>query len=483
MKRILIALLLISFSHFAVQALDASIAYATFKSPPNKSFVEVYLNVMGTTVNHKTLDSLSYQASVEVLILVKKSEKIVTFEKYILNGPLSEHPLDFMDVRRISLEDGIYDLEVEIQDMNDSTNHVAYTGKFEIAYQKEESLLQSDLQLIHALEASSDVSPFVKSGYHMKPLPYNFYYKTDTSLIFYQELYHSDKAFEDKFLLKYLVEKIKGNGTLEPVMMGHKKLDPKPVNVVLIKKDIKKLESGRYRLLVEIQNRKGEVISSKETQFDRSNPYRDTEIILETPVEDVFVSKLDSAELRYSLKAIASNVDDGSVRVLNTVISKGTVEKMRRYLYSFWSRIDEDPEKAYNRYMEVARAVDKTYKSGFGHGFESDRGRIFMKYGKPSDVVTVENETSAPPYEIWYYDRVPSSPPQSDVKFLFYNPSLAAGNYQLLHSTCRGEAQNPQWEIELYRDDNQIMQGLDNDASRVPTGGLNKRAREYWERL
>ncbi|MFK7809194.1 MAG: GWxTD domain-containing protein [Saprospiraceae bacterium] len=481
-KRLLFFLLLATICHFNTKALDASVAYATFKSPPSKSFVEVYLNIMGTTVSHKQLDSLSYQASVKVLILIKQKESIITFDKYILDGPQSKYPLDFMDVRRIGLPDGAYELEVEIQDMNDSTNFVSYNGKFDVAYQKE-SMLQSDLQLIHSLKPSALENAFVKNGYYMEPLPYNFYYKTDSVLIFYQELYNTDKTFDDKFLLKYVVEKIQGNGDMEAKIMGHKKLDPKPVNVILINKDISKLESGRYRLLVEVMNREGTVLSSRETQFDRSNPYRDTEMLLDKPIEEVFVAKLDSAELRYSLKAIAANVDKSSVASLNAVLSKGDVESQRHFLYGFWARISTDPQKAYEGYMEVARAVDNTYKSGFGHGFESERGRVFMKYGKPSDIITVENEPSAPPYEIWFYEQVPTSPPQSDVRFLFYNPSLAAGNYQLLHSTCRGEQQNPQWEVELYRDDNQSLQNLDIEATRLPGGGINRRAREYFERL
>ncbi|MEN9415836.1 MAG: hypothetical protein RLZ62_2140, partial [Bacteroidota bacterium] len=40
---------------------------------------------------------------------------------------------------------------------------------------------------------------------------------------------------------------------------------------------------------------------------------------------------------------------------------------------------------------------------------------------------------------------------QTNVKFLFYNPSLAGDDFILLHSTARGEISNPKWERELYR--------------------------------
>ncbi len=123
-----------------------------------------------------------------------------------------------------------------------------------------------------------------------------------------------------------------------------------------------------------------------------------------------------------------------------------------QFLFAFWAnRQPNHPEAAYKQYMEVARAVDNLYSSGFGHGFETDRGYTFMKYGKPSDIVSVEDEPSAPPYEIWIYYDFPQTT-QSNVKFLFYNPTLVGDDYRLLHSTARGEIQNPQWELELYRD-------------------------------
>jgi len=131
--------------------------------------------------------------------------------------------------------------------------------------------------------------------------------------------------------------------------------------------------------------------------------------------------------------------------------------------------------------MNVARAVDRTYASGFGYGFESDRGYIFMKYGKPSDVIRVEDDPSAPPYEIWSYNDFPKTR-QSNVKFLFYNPSLATGQFVMLHSTAYGEVNNPQWERQLYIDapvgsfsDGDFIQGTGvND-------GVGRRARRLFE--
>jgi len=479
MKKILIFTLLLFFVlSTRIQALDASVSYASFKTT-EFSFIEVYLNIMGTTLEYESIDSILYQAKVEVLILIKKGEDIVQFDKYILDGPVTKYPNDFMDVRRFPLGQGEYTMEVSLVDVNKPDNNAVYEKVFKIDY-TQDGLLQSDMQLLSSYRQESSNSVFVKNGLFLEPLPYNFYYKDATHLCFYQELYHSDKALNDKFLLRYIIERINGNGKTEAVMVGNKKLDPKPVNVVLVKKDITKLKSGNYQLVIEIRNRDGDLISTKQVPFQRSNPYLQQEEIAAADLTEEFVADMNAEELRYSLKAIAPIIFDKNVEVLNMVISDNDIEAQRRYLFSFWARLNpNEPKVPYDKYMEVARAVDEKYNSAFGHGFESDRGYIFMKYGKPLDIVTVENEPSAPPYEIWIYDQVPSSPPQNNVKFLFYNPSLAGGNYQLLHSTCLGELQNSQWEVELYRNDNDAMNRTDFDSETVGSG-FNRRAREYF---
>lgn len=479
MKKIcLLALVIITMlCSTQTKALDASISYATFKSA-DFSFLEVYLNLMGPTLGYKELDSISFQASVEVLILIRKDTNIVKFDKYVLNGPVTKFTNDFVDVKRFALEPGDYTLEVSLADLNQDDNNAIYEKSFTIDYRKE-GILQSDIQLLTDFRQETGNSPFIKNGLFLNPLPYNFYYKDATHLCFYQEVYNSDKVLSDKFLLRYVIEEMK-NGKAIPVMLGNKKLDPKSVNVVLVKKDITKLKSGNYQLVVEIRNRAGEVLSTKSIPFQRSNPYLEEEELAKADLTEEFVAGLDSVTIRYSLKAIAPIVNANGVEVLNMVISNKDLAAQRRYLFSFWGRMEPNNSKgAYEKYMEVARAVDKKYNSAFGYGFESDRGFVFMKYGKPTDIVSVENEPSAPPYEIWIYDQVPTSPPQGNVKFLFYNPSLAGGNYQLLHSTCIGERQNPAWEVDLYRDDNNAMNGVDLDSERVG-GGFNRRAREYF---
>jgi len=140
------------------------------------------------------------------------------------------------------------------------------------------------------------------------------------------------------------------------------------------------------------------------------------------------------------------------VEVLNIVIEQNDIPSMKNQLFSYWANKNSiNPKSAYDEYMEVAKAVDYTFNWGLGYGFESDRGYTFMKYGKPTSSITIVDEADAPPYEIWYYDQFPQTN-QNNVRFLFYNPSLAGGHYRLLHSTARGELFNEDWLGVLYKD-------------------------------
>ena len=129
--------------------------------------------------------------------------------------------------------------------------------------------------------------------------------------------------------------------------------------------------------------------------------------------------------------------------------------------------------------MDVAKAVDKTYYSTVGYGFQTDRGYIFLKYGKPTNVLTVDDELDAPPYEIWFYNNLPVTS-QTNVRFLFYNPSLAHNDFQLLHSTCLGEKSNLRWEVELYKSVPKEKEGNSTDATTVGPN-WNRNARKYFE--
>lgn len=480
MKKILFLLLALSSFQFSTNAMDASITYATFTAP-DQPYVEIYLYIHGSTIEQvMSVDSL-YQSKVEVVTIFRQGEKVVKVDKYLLNSPIGKKNVSLFDLKRYGLPNGNYDLEINLKDANNELNKNVYKSKIEIDFSGE-GLMQSDIELLSSVKPDNSNHPAVKNGNYMEALPFNFYNRSLSTLYFYNEVYNTDKAIGDDFLVRYIVEKVNGTGETETMIIANKKRKPEPVNVLLLQMDISKLPSGNFNLLVEIRNREGELLSDKKVFFQRSNPFLDLEIARETPLEEEFVSELDREELRYSLKAIAPLVKGADVEVLNYLIDNvDSLEAQRRYLFTFWAiESPIDTKATYEKYMKVAEAVDNKYKSGFGYGFETDRGYMFMKYGKPNDIRTVENDPSAPPYEIWVYENLRRTN-QNRVKFIFYNPSLSPGNFQLLHSTALGEVNNPQWERDLYRDVPNEIDGRDYISGTEMQDNIQRQARRLFE--
>ncbi|MEM9822948.1 MAG: GWxTD domain-containing protein [Bacteroidota bacterium] len=461
------------------QALDMSVSHNTFKGP-SYNFVEMHFFVLGKSVQFDVQEGGQLQASLEILMLIRKDTSIVQYDKYLLSSPLSLTEVNFMDIKRYALENGTYQLEVVVTDLNNPENKKTHRSTIEMNY-NEVDLAISDIQLLGAFQKDTANNPMAKNGYLLENLPYNFYTKKADALRFYIEIYNSDQQIRDQYLVRYFIDELRGDGKRRPVLTGHKKRIPKPVNILLMQKSIADLPSGNYQLRVELRDQKNKLFTHKKIDFQRSNPRqsRQEEQLADTGPQENFTNKLSLEELRYGLKAIAPIINDAGVTILNETIAGRDSLSQRRLLFAFWYGQDaRDPEASYLKYMEVAKAVDKLYDSDFGYGFESDRGFIFMKYGKPDDITRVDDEPSAPPYEIWTYNDFPRTT-QTNVKFLFYNPTLASGQFQLLHSNARGELNNPQWEIELYRDDGSTLNSTDFDSTIAPDG-VGRRARRYF---
>jgi hypothetical protein len=81
-----------------------------------------------------------------------------------------------------------------------------------------------------------------------------------------------------------------------------------------------------------------------------------------------------------------------------------------------------------------------------------------------------QNEENTFPYEVWlYYRATDQSNGQyfSNRRFVFVNKMLGDDCFQLIHSDMRGEINNPRWQFEVSRRNNN---GLANPDNNVPAG-------------
>lgn len=479
----LLLALMFSALYQTASALDVGISYTVFATP-DQPYLEVNLEIAAQSVNYHHSDSTHLQAGVEVLMLIKQGDAVVKFEKYALNSPQVIFPQPLLDVKRFGLAPGNYTLEVSCTDLNDLKNISTNQFLITVAIPAEAAYL-TDVQLLRSYRQDDSNNPFVKNGYFLEPQPFAFYDRTAVRLVFYAEVYHSDKiSASGEYLVRYYIERDRdsGGGTTL-ISVGNQRKKPSSIDAVLVQMDISKLESGNYSLTVELRDGANNLVTSRKVSFQRSNPllHVDETALTDSMVSRQFVQQLKPETLLYTLKALAALAAGDENEMLKNIILNEEPKAMRFYIFRYFLRQDaNNPELAYQKFMETAVAIDKQFFSGFRRGFETDRGRTFLRYGRPDDLVHVEDDPSAPPYEIWIYYNFPKTN-QKNVKFLFYNPSLAGEDFVMLHSTARGEISNPKWERVLYgRNAGEQYEGDYHDSEHMKSN-LGRNARAYFD--
>jgi len=459
--------------------IDADMDLATYYQDETP-YVEVSFHIVGSSLTQKKLENSYVESRVNVLVKILQGDQIIDFKKYGLVSPKAVLASDFIDLRRFVLNPGQYSIVVELIDQLDNENRLEITKEIEVKKWSTEPFM-SEVQLLHRVTKSEQLeNPFFKYGNIFEPTAYNFFHKGMDKLILFTELYSLDATHHKALAAKLSITNL-DRSDLEP-LTKFKKLELAPKNVLIESFAISKMISGNYELKIEVLSPTNDVILATTEIFQRSNPEYDSELLVDSELDlnETFVGRLTSEDLIYNLKALAPRLPQSEVSLMNLLLKENNIEGQKFYLFNYWNIYNPvNPEESFEQYRKIAKAVDVKFYSTVGRGFETDRGYIFLRYGKPKDVISVENEPSAPPYEIWFYDQLDITG-ETNMKFLFYNPSLGGNDYQLLHSTSRYEKQNRQWEIELYADAPNEIDGNRVDATTV-VDNVNRRAREYFE--
>ncbi len=459
--------------------IDVSITHASFEV--NEAFyLEIYGRVNAESVTHQLTKDSMQVANITALVLIKLQDSILLADKFSLSSPAVKDPKDFWFNRKYQLDPGEYKLEYTFTDNSEEESSLNEQRTFTVASSESEKVQASDILLMANAGGAEKALPFTKDGFGFEPLAYDLVTPDLKNLVFNWELYRTD-LLEGTHFISMTIYAGFGGTFGEKQMQKHKKVKPEKRMVILDEFPVLELPSGQYHITLELFNANKKQILYKERNFTVVQPITDisNQLLFDKEFENSFVQILNEEELDYSLRAIASQLTPNLVETLNSTLAKGNIATKKYFLYSYWSGISLDrPGVAYDAYMEVARAIDHQFGNNVGFGFETDRGHIFMKYGRPNDIVLVEDEINAPPYTIWVYYDFPFTD-QSNVKFLFYSPSLSGEDFVLLHSTCKGELQNQRWEQVLYEDAWRERRGNTIDGTQMEDN-FNRKARDYF---
>ena len=437
-----------------------------FYDTNGKPYAEIYLDIDAGSVEYAPVTS-GYQGNLEIRLVVNKkgaTEAATAFEKTfeLLSPVLSDTTpantkFGIMDVRRIALEPGIYELTGYLKDKNKTgASQHKFVMDIIVKAQKPDFVTISDIEFVQSVKRSTVTQPHSKLGLDVLPLVTNNTYQDMDSLHFYFETYNTDKESEGVYFVNAYISLANSASKLKNFQRTMRQ-DSKPLDVVHSSFDISGLPTQTYYLNIELYSKDQKIIESTLKKFFVVNTTMAMESGVSASAFDDFY-KLDEAQLTYyihTLYYISTNTERDFADALSTLDEK------KNYFYSFWENrkgVSPDALKAWTEYKVRVDYANQHFKAAHLEGWRTDRGRILLQYGSPNDIERNPSSNEKYPYDVWRFNKLKT---QNNVRFIFFNPNEATAEYVLIHSDMRGELNNPRYEFQLTRTANDA--NLDNN--------------------
>jgi GWxTD domain-containing protein len=435
--------------------LECYFSKATFNTSTGASYFETYLSVKGSKAVFVKKDDGKFQAKVNVEIEFKQHDSLKKADIYNLLSPESNDSAnrpDFNVSKRYWLPHGDYMVSVKIEDKNaPGSKPLTLNGKVTIGYSTD-TMSISDAERLLTYRKTENPGPLSKCGIDMEPYVDNYYPEELKTISFYAEIYNANKVFgNDRLDVRYFIESADIHVPLKEYL-SDKVYKADTIIPVLAGFNIEKLPTGKYNLVLAVVNKKNEIVMSRGYEFFRNNPGSGMSMkdIAAVDVKGTFVASITNRDsLMDDVKCLKPVANADERDFIETVNGQTDYKLLQQFMYNFWVAHDPiDPAGEWAKYYVKVKYVNKNFGTYTRKGYETDRGRVYLQYGGAPDQRVVSGFTpSSYPYEIWEYYKLPDG--QVDKKFVFYDPTVSTNEYELLHSTARGEIINPKWQIVL----------------------------------
>lgn len=453
--RFLFPFLLLIFSTWSAYGLDYFHTYSVFHSPSDGHFFESYLKIPGSSLRVVSAGQGKFQSTVTVALTFKKDAEIVQFDKYNLSSQLLDDRnavFQMVDQKRYALEPGFYFVELTLTDANDPENKAYNKVECKIEVFDKDKIQISAITVLEELTASSLENDFSKNGYQMVPYVYPYYPNDFKRLIFYTEVYNTDQLLLDQdYLVTYAVCE-PGTENVVKNLRGFSKQTGAELNILTAEMDLTELESGNYDLRIEVRNKLNDLLAENKLRILRNNKRQIESLsnIHLVNIEESFTTDMSMEDVSYYLESLVPLAGPDEFQYIENVAAMGDEDVMRRFLHNFFvTRNEFFPEKLFLEHKKAVAIAEDRYSNAIMHGFETDRGRIYIQHGEPDYINRSVNEVNAYPYEVWFYYALEGS--QNNIQFVFVANEVAANDFLLIHSNFVGEVQNRDWQAQVQR--------------------------------
>ena len=450
----------INFITFSFGQLKAYMDTKQFYDPSIGNYTEIYMQFVSSSLKYEGKEN-GIQGKIAVRLTVSEKDSIYFSDLYLLESPLMKDSIveDFYDVVRFAIQPGKYKLKVELSDVLNEKSKAIQAESELIINDFSTGVTISNLEIAEFARRTEENNNFCKSGFYILPRLTNYYPSELNKIPVYFEVYNSNSIIVDsQFVLK---QKLINSETKEELIDFEIYTKHTKGSVVPIIRgvDISNLPSGKYDLVYTVIDRSKKEYGIQSYTFERTN-FIDQNVSMENMVLDpAFQQSIKEDSIEFYLESLIPISKQNEILNIISTLKAKNQEKSRKHIQAFWVKTNEiNPYEAWIGYKQQVQFVQKLYSNNFQDGYETDRGRVYLKYGAPTTVIQKETSPSEYPYEIWQYNKIGIF---SNKRFIFYNPDLVNNTYRLLHSDMLGEIKNQGWQAALSKR-NTVNGSVDN---------------------
>lgn len=452
-----ITFFIIFFSQFYILCqVDALVTLKRFKSVDN-IYIESYIKIYSNTITYKNPKNNNLGYNIQITQTLRRDSSIVDVKKYNIKQDLDTLldivMDDLIDQKRFYVENNKkYSLEISIEDLFNTKKNITKIYKNIEIYFPINNIAISDIEFIEQFSKSKNDNIFSKSGFDIIPMVEDFFENDYVKTAYYLEIYNTINELDSngKYIVNQYIENYDNN-----IKIGDynniKRYSSTEIQPILKVWDIEKLPTGNYNIVIQIRDKNNDLLTEKKQRFQRLNLRKSVQIknLHQQGFFNSFASTISKDSLNENIKClmpIASELERSTIA--NQLVN--LTEKMKReFIYQFWNNINSNsPKREWESYLKKVKYVQNSFGSRTKKGYNTDRGRIYLKYGMPNSINDKPNTNNSYPYQVWHYYKAGKF---NNKTCIFYSPNMIDGDYILLHSDIPGENKDVNWQRTLRK--------------------------------
>lgn len=423
----------------------ANLDCAVYYDKNNMPYVEIYYAMEKSAFSHE--DNEPGEAAMNLLLTT--GEKVLVNESWRMRFDKADTlARRIVDMFRYGLDPGDYQIALYIADVHDPARKDSLELSLSVAPFNPDKVHLSDIELAASIQRSQPDKPstFSKNTLDVIPNPSSLYGDGRPVLFYYVESYNLLKALQgDQYRTRCSITRTDGREVSECPQVVRTKAKKFNSSVEVGTLNISKVISGTYQFNFEVLDEKDQVLASRSKKIYIFNSEH-----MPVAQQAGTAASSDFAESEFATMPgpMLEHEFDILQYLLNDEGKKfyanlQTNDARRKFIYSFWRSRDPNPATKENEYrigyLERMQEANEKYGRMGKEGWRTDRGRVYMIYGKPTDIEYFPSSIETYPHEIWIYNDI-----EGGVEFVFVD-ATGFNEYVLVHSTATGEIKDFDW--------------------------------------